>query len=500
MASTHHILVRNGTVLIPHFTANAVLPTIIPTKTDILITDNIISGISENITPPTTGTIQTIDATDKIVSPGFTDTHRHVWNTQLKGRHSDEVLRQYMFSGAMQSYYYTPEDVFWGQLSGALETIDAGTTLVVDHSHINCIAANSDAAIEATILSGLRSVYCYCPDSTRVNSFSPFELSHNPLPEWTIEQLKSYASVAPWGPNGRVSLGMAFDSYYLPVEVFTNLFKLARSLGVKVITTHDVRGPMNAPNASNLANAGLLGEGIIVSHATNLTPEAVTELAKSGAYTSSAPAVELQMQQGDPICLHPQLTERSSLGVDCATAISAYIPEGMRTALSYARGKKNQTLLDQKVAAATANPSTLQAFNLGTIQGARAAGLGDITGSIEVGKRADIVIFEALSPSMLCGAQEDPVAAIVHHSTIRDVHTVIVDGVIRKENGRLLDVEIPEGVVHAQGIAGSKLSWSQVARKTLLSSRRMAAEYAKIDLGPIIASTLPFDNPEYSRE
>ncbi|KFY95915.1 hypothetical protein V500_02618, partial [Pseudogymnoascus sp. VKM F-4518 (FW-2643)] len=58
-----------------------------------------------------------------------------MWQTQLKGRHMDETLLEYMASGNPQSFNYTPEDMFWGQLGGCLEAIDAGTTFVLDHSH-----------------------------------------------------------------------------------------------------------------------------------------------------------------------------------------------------------------------------------------------------------------------------------------------------------------------------------------------------------------------------
>jgi cytosine/adenosine deaminase-related metal-dependent hydrolase len=73
----------------------------------------------------------------KIISPGFVDTHHHLWQTQLKGRHANELLLEYMASGNLQSSNYTREDLYWGQLGGCLEAINAGTTTVVDHSHIN---------------------------------------------------------------------------------------------------------------------------------------------------------------------------------------------------------------------------------------------------------------------------------------------------------------------------------------------------------------------------
>lgn len=85
--------------------------------------------------------------------------------------------------------------------------------------------------------------------------------------------------------------------------------------------------------------------------------------------------------------------------------------------------------------------SVESAFNLATIRGAAAMKMSDRIGSIKVGKLADLVIFDANSPAMVCGALEEPVAAIMLHSSPADVDTVIVDGIVRKEGGKLLDVQ-----------------------------------------------------------
>ena len=63
-------------------------------------------------------------------------------------------------------------------------------------------------------------------------------------------------------------------------------------------------------------------------------------------------------------------------------------------------------------------------------------------GSLAVGKIADLVVFDGDSPSMICASEQDPVAAIVLHSSVRDIDMVIVDGQIRKQNSKLLPVTI----------------------------------------------------------
>ena|ERR1700761_7004878 len=86
------VLLKNGTALI-HDESDHVKPV----KTNILIEGNKIAKIGNNITADSS--TEVVDCTDKIISPGFIDTHHHLWQTQLKGRHADELLLEYMVTG-----------------------------------------------------------------------------------------------------------------------------------------------------------------------------------------------------------------------------------------------------------------------------------------------------------------------------------------------------------------------------------------------------------------
>jgi cytosine/adenosine deaminase-related metal-dependent hydrolase len=101
-----------------------------PTRTDILIEGGSIAKIERNISAPSGA--QVIDCVDKIISPGFIDTHHHLWQTQTRARFGDTMLMDYMLKGMMQGSNFSASDVFWGQLGGCMEVIDAGTTTVVD--------------------------------------------------------------------------------------------------------------------------------------------------------------------------------------------------------------------------------------------------------------------------------------------------------------------------------------------------------------------------------
>lgn len=131
VAASSSILLRGGTLLF-HDDKDHVKPL---RNTDILIQANRIAKIGKSLVAPA-GT-ELVNCSGKIISPGFVDTHHHLWQTQLKGCHAEQSVFDYLVTGFWQSYAYKPRDMFWGQLGGALEAIDAGTTFVLDHAHGN---------------------------------------------------------------------------------------------------------------------------------------------------------------------------------------------------------------------------------------------------------------------------------------------------------------------------------------------------------------------------
>ena len=128
----------------------------------------------------------------------------------------------------------------------------------------------------------------------------------------------------------------------------------------------------------------------------------------------------------------------------------------------------------------TVGYSVEEAFNLATIRGAHAMKMSDKIGSITEGKLADFVIFDASSPSMICGGVQDPVAAIILHGSPSDVDTVIIDGILRKQRGKLVDITLDDD---AKTLAGKdSLTWPDIARNLIKTRERIQLEYDKIDM------------------
>ncbi|OQV08097.1 hypothetical protein CLAIMM_12416 isoform 2 [Cladophialophora immunda] len=473
---TRRILLQDGVVIIHDEQDRAKA-----TRVDVLVKGNRIDSIAANIKAEPG--IEIIDCKNKIVAPGFIDTHRHMYSIALRGRHGDNLMEDYLAQGIFQAANFDPTEIYWGQLAGCLECISAGTTTVVDHSHLNYSADHPKAAIAATASSGLRAIYGYCFNA-RVESWSPFKTEQPFIAPWAMDYLKTLSLRAPFG-DGRVQLGVAFDGWFHPKETLSEFFDSIRKLGIKYLTTHN-SPPKNGAQSSvqKMDELGLLGPFTVLAHANYLSSEDISLIKKRNAHISTTPSVELQMGIGTPACFDPErdIQSHSSLGIDCHNVVLASIPAEMRMALQSSRGTWNEKFLKRELKPARVYKTVQEAYALGTIAGARAIGMDDQIGSIAQGKLADIIVFDALTPNMICGAQLDPVTAIVMHSTPADVVTTIVDGIVRKKEGQLLPI-LPDASAEALlPISSAKLGWPEVAEKLLETRATLQAKIDKLDL------------------
>jgi cytosine/adenosine deaminase-related metal-dependent hydrolase len=404
-----------------------------------------------------------------------------------------------MSTGNSQSVQYSPEDVFYGQLAGMLEGITAGTTTVLDHAHITCSAEHVKLAIAATASSGIRSIFGYTP-MMRVKEFNPLTYHQNPFEDWVMQTFNELADHGSFG-EGRVSIGFAFDLFFLPAEMVKGLFAQVKEKGVKTITCHGGVA-LALPVIQSLDNLDLLDEHIVISHGGTIKRADAELLKAKGAHLSSTPSTELQMAMGRPYAFNASfidggvsgdsigLQENASLGVDCHSCAAGSIVSEARLGLQNGRNHFNEYYMkqDKILRGLPESLSVEAAFNLATIKGAEAVRMSDQIGRIAEGYKADLVIFDALSPGMVGAAQHDPVAAVILHSSPADIDTVIVDGIIRKKDGKLLPVSVDAG---AQGTVGKEtLQWSIIAKEIVKGRSKMQKEIDKIDFEEALSSLM----------
>ncbi|PBK70367.1 Metallo-dependent hydrolase [Armillaria solidipes] len=456
------ILLQNGTVIVfdDHDDPR-------PVRADVLVKGNAIFQVGQDLRPLDEST-EVIDCTDKIVAPGLIDTHHHMWQTQLKGRFADSTLFDYFYKGWCQWDFFTAEDIFWGELASCMEALDSGTTTVVDHAHCSRTPDHVTQAISATLTSGLRSFYCYAV-VPEIKSWSPqFVLGDSPA--WGYELLNTLAQKSPFGPNGRVRMGLAFDQLYLPKDTVQEIIGTARQLKLFPLTTHAAGGALQGflRHIQQTHDYGLLGPDWIFSHGGWITLAELDLLKQSGATISVTPESELQM--GHPMAPiessdYPGLRDCCSIGIDCSCANSGDIVTQMRLMLQSGRGIVGRQVKEKGKIVKELSVKIGEVYAMATIRAARSLKLN--AGQLKEGALADIVVYDTLSPSMIAGAAENPVAAIMLHSSVRDVNTVIVDGVVRKRDGKLLPVELDaDAKVRVQE---KVLGWNDVARQVLRS-------------------------------
>lgn len=168
------------------------------------------------------------------------------------------------------------------------------------------------------------------------------------------------------------------------------------------------------------------------------------------------------MGMGWPLAFTPGINY--TFGVDCHTNNTSSIISLGRSALQMARQQSNLKVLEKGGFPQTLRSTTEEAFNAATISAARSLGLESKTGSLKVGKRADLVIFNtSCSPAMAVPGDADPLVAVFRHSSIADIEAVMVDGIWRKKDFKLCPISVSES-------ASPSIEWSDV-RQNLLRSR-----------------------------
>jgi cytosine/adenosine deaminase-related metal-dependent hydrolase len=189
--------------------------------------------------------------------------------------------------------------------------------------------------------------------------------------------------------------------------------------------------------AKALSNLGLLNQPTTFVHCCYFSEEEWRLVAESGSTVSIAPQVEVQMGHGWPPVLKAlEYGLRPSLSIDVVTTVPGDMFTQMRAAFGAERARVNAVYWEKNEPAPKTMLTAAQMLEIATINGAHVAGLEDRTGSLTPGKQADVVVLDATALNM--APVIDPVAAVTLCADVSNVETVIVDGVVRKRDGKLI--------------------------------------------------------------
>jgi len=376
---------------------------------------------------------EAVDAAGMIVMPGLIDTHRHTWQTPVRGVLPSCTLDHYFAVMLGQvGGFYRPEDVHIGDYAGALEALNAGVTTLLDWSHISNTPDHSDAAIQGLKDAGIRAVYANGMP-TGGEWWMMSELNH---PEDIRRLRETYFS----SDDGLLTLAMAArQPGNVNAEVAKHDWALARELGIMISVHVGMRlHNLHYTPVKDMHDLGLMGPDVCYIHMTDLTDQELDWIAETGGKASIAPYVEMLMGHGPPPT-GKMLARgvRPSLSVDVVSSVPGEMFTQMRTALAYDRILEFTDTPDIAFAPKLTHSDVL---DFATIDGARSIMLDDKVGSLTPGKQADIVLLR--TDVINTAPVLDPKATIVTYADTSNVDSVFVAGRAVKRGGELLGVDM----------------------------------------------------------
>jgi len=424
-------LIRNGTVLTLEEGST-------PQAVDILVEGDRIAAIGPNLEAGDDATV--IDADGMIVMPGLVNAHIHTWQTGLRGLATDWTGTNYfraMHAGLAN--FFTPDDIRIANQLGAINQINNGVTTMVDWHHNNPTPDHSDAAIDGLEDAGIRAVFLHGsakPDpKPGQKHFSEVPMSQSEVVRLRKGRLSS--------DDALVTMGLAILGPQMSVEEVTLTdLRLAKEHDL-VTSLHHSMAKMMAPEGYVAAAAeGLIDRRLNIVHGNELTDRDLDVLVGNGATFTVTAEIEMQICYGD--LLSGRLHTRGvpfSIGTDIE---SAYAPDMLACTRISLQAERHLTSLRMKAETGERPhpiPLTVrEALGWATIEGARAMRLEDRTGTLAVGKQADIILIRANDLNM--SGAFDPHNAVVGFAHPGNVDTVMVAGKVHKQGGRMLRADI----------------------------------------------------------
>src|SRR6266568_3650732 len=349
---------------------------------DVLISGERIEAVGPALPVPE-GTAE-IDAAGGIVMPGMIDTHRHMWQTAMRAYGADWTLTQYFVWYYLQwGKIFRPEDVYAGNLLSAIEALDAGVTTTVDWSHGLQTVEHADAAVDALEAVPGRFVLGYGNLQQ-----APWEWSAKPeFREFVVRRMQ--------GKGDMLGFQMAFDVPDNPEFPERAAFEVARELDVPVTTHAGVRGATSDAGIRAMHENGFMTPRNIYVHAATLSDDSYQRIAATGGSVSVSTESEQSAGQGYP----PSWRLRQhnipvSLSMDTSVWWSGDLFSAMRSTLSADRSREHLEAHGRDETVTHHHLRAERVVGWATRGGSQALGLDRVIGSLEVGKKADVVLIK----------------------------------------------------------------------------------------------------------
>ena len=413
------ILIKNALILNPNNFENK--------KQSLLIKDDLIAEISDEIDDSNADKI--IDAEGKILLPGLINTHTHLSMTLFRGLADDLSLDSWLNDHIWPMEANLNGDYCYiGALLGAVELIKSGTTTFSDmYFYMEDVARAVDDA-------GIRAVL----------SYGMIDFGDAERREAEIKENMALFEACNGMADGRIKVFFGPHSpYTASEELLVKVRELAdeHNIGIHIHvseTQKEINDSLDERGIrpfEYLEKIGFLGPDVVAAHCVWLSDEEIEIIKKHGVKVSHNPCSNMKLASG--VAPVSKLIENDicvSIGTDGASS---------NNNLDLIEELKTASLL-QKVS--TLDPKVLtsdEAIEMATIKGAEALGLDDEIGSIEVGKKADIILIDTNSANMVPDSSSLS-SNVIYSANGSNVDTTICNGKILMENKKLTTLDEDE--------------------------------------------------------
>jgi cytosine/adenosine deaminase-related metal-dependent hydrolase len=384
------------------------------------------NGVIVTVGPNLPTAVAAIDARGMIALPGLIDTHNHLWNTTCRSTVMEGPEKGYFPTVLALGKQYTPDDAYHGVQLACAELIHSGVTTVHDWAHNIRSPAHAVADVRAMIDTGIR------------GRFSYGTYQGGPPPDDTMDIADLERMQRDWSKfsnEGLITLGMASRSVSTSPRGAVSMaaihrdWEAARRLKLPITLHTGGRGILEV-----LEREKLLGPDLQLINTSNWDDADRARIVASGAHVSITPHSEMRYSYA-----LPQFLELSKLGLKVSLAMDTPPVSGTMDMFAAMRLMMDtQFVRSRDPMSVTAR----QVLEMATINGAWDLGIADRTGSLTPGKRADLILVRTTDLNM--APLGDPVTAIVRCAQPANVDTVVVDGRILKQGGRLTALDPAE--------------------------------------------------------
>lgn len=396
---------------------------------------------------------QTIDGTGRLVIPGLVNLHNHTPLMITRGMIEDIGFAPMYTPGIPQGHWLNEDDAYALSCLGHYELLRAGCTTVMDFYRYpsSCARAAAELGVRAVI-------------AGRVHDAEPGSLADGThrystaIGQASLEENAELIERWNGHDGGRIRCDWAPHAPdTCSDDLLREVKKLADAHGGNVHThlsqlpaeIEAVKARTGLTPPQLMDKLGLLNEKLIAAHCIHMDRADIELCGKSRMTVAHAPIGNAKGGRIAPIL---ELQEAGARIALCTDTFSGDLIEAMRWAISMQRINRQGNVLDPKTV-----------LGWGTREGAAALGMADQVGSLEVGKKADIVLLDSRAPTM--APMIDGYGVLVHSASGHDVDTVIVDGKVVLAGGRLTLADGDAIVAKAQKVA--RALWARAGRQAI---------------------------------